>query len=91
MKSKVIVKENKVLLSDGSTLQQRVGELIMMEDGYYEFFPDLERGGYWPTWVLRGIADLVDEKNAEWDASIRECFDKHETPQEALQESFNHD
>lgn len=47
------------------------GELVCMEDGYYQFFPDLKlSGGYWPTWMLRGIADAVDAKNAEWDAQV---------------------
>lgn len=47
-----------------------VGELVCMESGYYEFFPDLDRGGCWPTWMLRGIADAVDTKNAKWDAQV---------------------
>jgi hypothetical protein len=36
-----------------------------MDDGYYEFWPDL-RGGYIPVWALRSIADKLDELNKEW-------------------------
>lgn len=51
-------------------LQQRIGDLECTESGYYEFFPNLDRGGYWPSWLLRQIADLVDAENAEWDAQV---------------------
>jgi len=47
------------------------GEIIMGDDGYYEFWPH-QRGGYWPSWAMRDIADKVDSMNAEWDAKVRQ-------------------
>jgi len=43
-------------------------------DGYYKFFPtraSMGRGGYWEPWILRRIADIVDDKNANWDAQVK--------------------
>lgn len=54
----------------------RLGDLVMMEDGYYQFFPDLKRGGYWPTWMLRRIAYLVDVINDEWDECVRKDLEE---------------
>jgi len=64
--------------SGGDPLQQRVGELVCMESGYYEFFPDLSTGGYWSTWMLRQIADIVDAKNAAWDAQVTKDMEEYE-------------
>lgn len=61
----------------GDSLKQVIGELVLIESGYMEFFPDLTRGGYWPSWLLRAIADLVDENNAEWDRGIATYFEHH--------------
>lgn len=46
------------------------GVIMKGDDGYFEFWPE-HRGGYWPAWSLRDIADKVDSMNAEWDASVR--------------------
>lgn len=57
-----------------------LGELVAMEDGYYQFFPHLGLSGYWATGLLRDIADLVDKRNQEWAATIlREVGDNPET------------
>jgi len=66
----VVSRDNVVYAFCGSK-DRRIGELVMTESGYYEFFPDLGRGGYWSTWMLRDIADLVDGTNAEWDAQVK--------------------
>lgn len=66
-----VVSRDNVVYAFGGTKEVRIGELVMTESGYYEFFPDLERGGYWSTWTLRDIADLVDGTNAEWDAQVK--------------------
>lgn len=59
------------LVSDQTGSRRFVGDLCCMEDGFYQFFPDLEsRGGYWPSWILRKIADKVDELNAPWEEQI---------------------
>ena len=66
-----VVGRDNIVYAFGGFKEVRIGELVMMESGYYEFFPDLERGGYWSTWMLRDIADLVDGTNAEWDARVK--------------------
>lgn len=49
----------------------KIGALIMCEDGYYNFFPEL-RGGYWTSYIMREIADKVDEINKPWDEKIQQ-------------------
>lgn len=51
----------------------KAGEIIMMEDGYYQFWPDA-KGGYWPAWSMRQIADKVDSMNESWDAEVRSAL-----------------
>lgn len=51
----------------------KLGEIIMSEDGYYVFFPEL-REGFWEAYVLRQIADKVDEMNKPWDDQVKQFF-----------------
>lgn len=53
-----------------------IGDLLMMEDGFYQFFPDTKRGGYWPSYILRAIADLVDDKNKDWQKQLEESMNE---------------
>lgn len=48
----------------------KAGEIIMMEDGYWQFWPDA-KGGYWPAWSMRQIADEVNSMNEAWDAEVK--------------------
>lgn len=55
-----------------------LGDIYKEVDGYYVFAP-LMKGGYWPEWFLRGIADKLAEMNKEWDELIaREIGDGEE-------------
>lgn len=42
-----------------------LGELLVKEDGYYDFWPEL-RGGCWSEYVLREIADELQRLNKPW-------------------------
>jgi hypothetical protein len=46
------------------------GELAPKEDGYWDWYPEL-RPGYIPSWVLRSIADKLDELNKDWDEQVK--------------------
>lgn len=61
----------------------KMGNFLMKEDGYYDFWPDLG-GGYWPGYMLRALADALDELNYEWDKQIREDLTLHATTTEDL-------
>jgi len=50
-----------------------MGDVLMKEDGYYDFWPEL-RGGYWDSYSLRAIADMLDELNKDWHDSVQEFF-----------------
>ena len=52
-----------------------LGTLELDVDGYYKFWPDYERKGYWSGYVLRAIADLEDHVNSEWDNKVKEFFE----------------
>lgn len=48
-----------------------IGEFLVMEDGYYAFWPDRARSGYWTSWMMELLIDALDKLNAEWDAKVR--------------------
>lgn len=54
-----------------------LGDLLIKEDGFYGFWPEL-RGGYWDSYVLREIADTLDELNAPWQKEIEKYFAEQE-------------
>ena len=39
-------------------------------DGYYYFYPDQTKRGFWAPFILRAIADKVDEINKPWNDMI---------------------
>ena len=46
---------------------KRLGDMVQIDDGTYQFFPNKEAlGGYWPSYLLFAIADKLDELNADW-------------------------
>jgi len=50
----------------------KVGEVFQDVDGYHKFWPNHPSGGgYFPTYMMREIADKVDKLNEEWDNIIR--------------------
>lgn len=53
-----------------------IGEIFPLEDGFYQFFPDLShgRGGYWDAEVLRALANQLDSLNKDWQDQINEYF-----------------
>lgn len=54
-----------------------VGELIIMEDGYFQFWPNEELSGYQTSWQLRLIADIMDELNEPWDKELAAYIEAH--------------
>lgn len=54
-----------------------MGELYMEVDGFYVYEPVL-RGGFWEAYVLREIADKLDELNKPWQQNIDDYFSKKE-------------
>lgn len=44
-------------------------------DCYFYFVPDnLTEGGYWSSWVLKAIADKLEELNKPWEDQIAQYF-----------------
>jgi hypothetical protein len=56
--------------------QVLVGEMVMNNDGYYVFFYNNDRGGYWESAPLRMVADKLDEMNTEWDMQVKSDLEK---------------
>lgn len=52
-----------------------IGELIAADDGPYVFWRDPDYG-FWPAYILREIADKLDELNAPLEARMEEFFQK---------------
>jgi len=55
--------------------KKRIGEALMLEDGYYYFLPLPEHGTLAP-YTLRAIAELLDELNKDWDEEVKESLGK---------------
>ena len=53
----------------GVGLQSNIGEMIQDVDGYFYYFP-IENGGAWTPWIMRLIADKMDELNKRWDDTV---------------------
>lgn len=47
-----------------------LGELIITEDGFYNWFPINDRKGYLSSWILKDIAAKLDELNSDWEEMI---------------------
>ena len=56
-----------------------MGELCKEVDGYYVWYPDVYRGGYWSEWLLRAIADKLRELNKEWHEQVCRDMDAMKT------------
>jgi len=59
------------------------GDLVMGDDGYYVYWPKGYTGGHLDSCALRLLADILDEKNQDWDTQVRaECepVDRSQTP-----------
>lgn len=52
-----------------------LGQLFAKEDGFYDWWPTQWNGGYIPSYILREIADKLDELNQEWGKNIDEYFE----------------
>ena len=52
-----------------------LGLIFAKEDGFYDFWPDL-KDGCWSAYVLREIADKLDEINAPYEKELNEYFDE---------------
>jgi len=47
------------------------GELVMGDDGFFEWWPDKKQYGCLPAWFLRDVADCLDSLNFVWDRTIQ--------------------
>ena len=58
-----------VIHSNGKCL----GDLMKLEDGYYQWWPSAvcSQGGCWSAYILREIADKLDELNDAWDQEVK--------------------
>lgn len=74
---KVSPEEYKVLYENGI----QIGEFLMKEDGYFDFWPKLG-GGYWPSYLLRELANQLDILNQPIEDEIQNYFNKQKEVEE---------
>jgi hypothetical protein len=51
-----------------------IGNAIMDIDGYYYYWPSDKLTGSWSSYILREIADTLDELNKEYEKSVKDYF-----------------
>jgi hypothetical protein len=59
--------EYKVHFENGAPM----GDFLMSPDGYYDWWPESDRDGSLPSYVLRMLADELDKLNADWDKQVQ--------------------
>jgi hypothetical protein len=47
-----------------------LGHLLKEVDGYFVYYPET-RGGFMESWIMRIIADKMDDLNRDWDETAR--------------------
>jgi len=47
-----------------------LGQLMPGDDGYHIFFSEDTRGAAWSGWLLREIADKIDELDKDWNEQV---------------------
>lgn len=58
-----------------------IGSIESGMDGYYVFWPDMRRTGYWDANLMRQIADLMDSLNKEFHENLIDYMEgKNEDP-----------
>jgi hypothetical protein len=55
----------------------QIGKAIIDVDGFYYFLPNQNGGGLWQAYVLREIADKLDDLNKEWNDQITKYFEEN--------------
>ena len=52
-----------------------LGDIIQKEDGFYDWWPPFpSNGGCWSSYVLREIADKIDELNKPYEKELEDYF-----------------
>ena len=55
-----------------------LGELKVLEDGFYYYFPCEFKGSCISSWILKDIYNKLEELNKEWNDKINNYFNKNE-------------
>lgn len=55
-----------------------IGQVMRFEDGYYSFNFNRENNGWWSSYDLKLIAELLDGLNEPWDTEVKAYFDSIE-------------
>lgn len=68
-----------------------LGELMKKDDGYYDWWPNQYLSGYWPSNVLREIADKLDELNKPWHDTVKREMALQELAEQAQELDMGYD
>lgn len=56
--------------------QSNLGEFILDVDGYWVYFPNPERGGYYNEWFLHELLQILENLNRDWDEQVKKGLEK---------------
>jgi hypothetical protein len=51
-----------------------IGQAVLDADGFYYFLPKRNDGSLWQAYVLKAIAEKLEELNQEWSEEIDRLF-----------------
>lgn len=69
-----VVKEDEKLFCVYYRNDVKIGEFVINDDGYYVFFPNDDRSGYWNAELLVAVGQKLMEMNKEWHEQVKGCL-----------------
>jgi hypothetical protein len=65
-----------------------MGDIMMDNDGFFYFWPDL-KGGFWEAYILLELGNKLNELNKPWEDEVNKYFDNlEENPKKSLDETW---
>ena len=55
-----------------------IGEFLMDVDGYWKYWPNDHRSGYWDEWMLTILAEELHKLNKNWDQEVKAAISKND-------------
>ena len=73
IKLEKINKSYNVLTSSG----KNIGTFELDESGFYNYWRNLKSDGAWQAWLLKAVADKLNEVNKPFNDSVKEYFEEY--------------
>jgi len=59
-----------------------IGDIFAKEDGFYDFWPALDKAGYWSSYLLKALAEQLEAMNAPYQKEIDDYLEAESKKEE---------